>query len=184
MSILNEKTEETSKKIHLMVTNLCLRHCHNCCNKCYSLDEVPLVTEDELKDCESLFLTGGEPFEFCNVDALAKYYKEYYPNIENVIVYGNVKEFTDYLFLANGTLYYVDGVSLSIKDKEDLAIWNRSVRNLMQYSGKCKNLIHNRLYCFIDGEIEEADRFPIIQRKWVNYKEWKPADDSIFRRAF
>ena len=184
MSILNEKTEETSKKIHLMVTNLCSRHCPNCCNKCYSLDDIPLVTEDELKDCETLFLTGGEPFEFCNVDALAKYYKEHYPNIENVIVYGNVKEFADYLFLANGTLNYVDGVSLSIKDKEDLDIWNRSVRDLIQYSGKCTNLIHNRLYCFIDGEIIEADRFPAIQRKWVNYKEWKPADDSIFRRAF
>lgn len=41
---------------------------------------------------------------------------------------------------------------------------------------------HN--FCFIDGEIIEADRFPTIQRKWVNNKEWKPADDSIFRRAF
>ena len=104
MSILNEKTEETSKKIHLMVTNLCSRHCPNCCNKCYSLDDIPLVTEDELKNCETLFLTGGEPFEFCNVDALAKYYKEHYPNIENVIVYGNIKEFAGYLFLEDNEL--------------------------------------------------------------------------------
>ena len=118
------------------------------------------------------------------MDALAKYYKEHYPNIENVIVYGNVTEFAGYLFPANGTLNYVDGVSLSIKHKVDLDIWNRSVRNLIQYSGKCKNLIHNRLYCFVDGEIIVADRLPAIQRKWVNYKEWKPADDSIFRRAF
>ena len=117
-------------------------------------------------------------------DALAKYYKEHYPNIENVIVYGNVKEFAGYLFLANGTLNYVDGVSLSIKDKEDLDIWNRFARDFMHHSGKIKNLIHNRLYCFIDVEIIVADRFQIIQRKWVNYKEWKPADDSIFRRAF
>ena len=160
MSILNEKTEETSKKIHLMVTNLCSRHCPNCCNKCYSLDDIPLVTENELKDCETLFLTGGEPFEFCNVDALAKYYKEHYPNIENVIVYGNVKEFAGYLFLANGTLNYVDGVSLSIKDKEDLDTWNRFARDFMHHSGKIKNLIHNRLYYFIDVEIIVADRFP------------------------
>ena len=184
MSILNEKTEETSKKIHLMVTNLCSRHCPNCCNKCYSLDDIPLVTEEELKNCETLFLTGGEPFEFCNADALAKYYKEHYPNIENVIVYGNVKEFADYLFLVNGTLNYVDGVSLSIKHKVDLDIWNRFARDIMHHSGKIKNLIHNRLYCFIECEIIVPDKFSVIQRKWVNYKEWKPADDSIFRRAF
>lgn len=123
-------------------------------------------------------------FEFCNVDALAKYYKEHYPNIENVIIYGNVKEFADYIFLANGSLNYIDGVSLSIKDKEDLNVWNRSVRDLIQYSGKCTSLIHNRLYCFMDGEIIKADKIPTIQRKWVNHKEWKPANDSIFRRVF
>ena len=182
MNTLNEKTEETVKKIHLMVTNLCTRNCPNCCNKCYSLNDIPVVTDDELKHCEALFLTGGEPFEFCNVDALAKYYKEQYPNIEKVIVYGNIKEFADYC--AGGELENVDGLSLSIKSEQDLKLWNNFVYHLVMYSSKCKKLLHNRLYCFIDGEVREADKFPLIHRKWVDYKEWKPADDSIFRRAF
>lgn len=182
--VLNKKTAETVKRIHLLTTKLCLRNCADCCNKLYDIESIPCVTKEELSQCEWLFLTGGEPFAFLNPSRIARYYKQQFKNIRKIVVYGNVKEFADYLFLANGTLNYVDGVSLSIKDKEDLDIWNRSVRDFMQYSGKFKNLIHNRLYCFIDGEIIEVDRFPAIQRKWVNYKEWKPADDSIFRRAF
>lgn len=184
MNTLNEKTEETVKKIHLMVTNLCTRNCPNCCNKCYSLNDVPVVTDDELEQCETLFLTGGEPFEFCDVDALARYYKKHYLNIEKVIVYGNVREFAIYLDCKD--LKYVDGVSLSIKTNFDLEYWNNFVYPLIKHSDKCKNLNFNRLYCFLDenSEINEVDRFPLIYRKWVDYKEWKPADDSIFRRAF
>ena len=141
MNTLNEKTEETVKKIHLMVTNLCTRNCPNCCNKCYSLNDIPVVTDDEL-----------------------------------------IKEFADYC--AGGELENVDGLSLSIKSEQDLKLWNNFVYHLVMYSSKCKKLLHNRLYCFIDGEVREADKFPLIHRKWVDYKEWKPADDSIFRRAF
>lgn len=185
MSILNEKTEETSKKIHLMVTNLCSRHCPNCCNKCYSLDDIPLVTEEELKNCETLFLTGGEPFEFCDVDALAKYYKKHYLNIENVIVYGNVTEFFAYL-MKGGKIHHLDGLSLSIKNGQDLEDWNEFLfPDLKEYPNFFESLVHNRLYNFLnDGELKASEKFPVIKRKWVNLKEWKPADDSIFRRAF
>ena len=186
MGILNEKTKETEKKIHLLVTNLCSRNCPNCCNKCYSLDDIPVVTDDELKRCETLFLTGGEPFEFCNPDALAKHYKEHYPNIKHIIVYGNMKEFFQYL--GKGSLDYIDGISLSIKSLEDLNIWNYNVC-LISDSERFKNLISNRIYNFVNLPKEDVcinvkENFPVISRSWVDYKEWKPADDSIFRKAF
>lgn len=183
MNNLNEKTEETEKKIHLLVTNLCTRNCPNCCNKCYSLNDIPVVTEDELKHCETLFLTGGEPFEFCNPNALAKYYKEHYSNIKQVIVYTNVSEFFEYV-KQGGYLTFIDGLSISIKSKADFHIWNNMVMNI-GFEVKLMRLTHNRLYCFLDDKnIKTFPNFPLIYRKWVDYREWKPADDSIFRRAF
>ena len=48
IEILNEENELTVKRIHLLVTDLCSRNCPNCCNKCYSLNDVPVVTDEEL----------------------------------------------------------------------------------------------------------------------------------------
>lgn len=185
--ILNEENELTVKRIHLLVTDLCSRNCPNCCNKCYSLNDVPVVTDEELSKAEWLFLTGGEPFEFCNVGALAKYYKTHYPNIKNVIVYGNMKEFFQYL--SKGSLDYIDGVSLSIKSLEDLNIWNYNV-SLILNSDRFKNLVNNIIYDFVDPcskqdvHVKVKKNFPAIPRTWVDYKDWKPNPDSIFRKAF
>lgn len=185
MSILNEKTDETSKRIHLMVTNLCSRNCPSCCNKCYSLQDIPLVTEDELKHCETLFLTGGEPFEFCNVNALAYYYKSHYSNIENVIVYSNVIEFYAYL-MNGGKVHHIDGLSVSIKNEQDLEDWNEFLYpDLKAFPKFFESLVHNRLYNFLNnGKLYVSEKFPVIHRNWVDLSEWKPANDSIFRRAF
>ena len=180
--ILNEKNEQTVKRIHLLVTDLCSRNCPNCCNKCYSLNDIPVVTDEEFKNCETLFLTGGEPFEFCNPNALAKHYKEYYPNIKDVIVYGNAIEFFNYL-KCGGELNYIDGISLSIKSVSDLRIWNELIY-FMVYEQRFYGVNKNRLYCFIDGDVSVTEKFPLVRREWVDYKDWKPNPDSIFRKAF
>ena len=59
MSKLNEKNEFTKKVVHLLITSLCNRNCPYCCNKQYSLDDVPYITDEELKETEVLCLTGG-----------------------------------------------------------------------------------------------------------------------------
>ncbi len=184
--ILNEKIEETVKRIHLLVTDLCSRNCPNCCNKCYSLNDIPVVTDEELSKAEWLFLTGGEPFEFCNVGALAKHYKTHYPNIKNIIVYGNMREFFQYL--SKGSLDYIDGVSLSIKSLKDLSVWNYNV-SLILDNDRFKKLVNNRVYNFVNLQdanvrINVKEKFPVISRDWVDYKDWKPNPDSIFRKAF
>ena len=79
--------------LHLLTTNLCLRNCPHCCNKQYDLNEVPYVSEKELKLVEDVCLTGGEPILFSNVSAIATYLKQKYPNIKKVYVYANAKEF-------------------------------------------------------------------------------------------
>lgn len=71
--IPNNKNEK-KKVIHLMVTSLCNRDCKYCCNKQYSLDKIPYATSEELKNAETLLLTGGEPFAFTNPNEIAKHF--------------------------------------------------------------------------------------------------------------
>ena len=55
-------TEENKLTLHLVVTSLCDRNCYYCCNKEYDIHNLEYVTDDDLKKCDLLCLTGGEPF--------------------------------------------------------------------------------------------------------------------------
>lgn len=184
--ILNERNENTVKRIHLLVTDLCSRNCPNCCNKCYSLNDIPVVTEDELSKAEWLFLTGGEPFEFTNPSAIAIAYKKKYPNIKNIIVYGNAAEFYKYLTENNGSTFGIDGVSISVKDTKDEVAWGKIWNMICDpcWISKFDNLKHNVIYNFIRRILDSYSDWPVVERTWVDYKDWKPSPDSIFRKAF
>ena len=78
MSVLNEKTEVNKKIIHLMITNKCARNCNDCCNKLYSINEIPIVTTRELMECDALFLTGGEPFLYARPNSYAEVVKAFF----------------------------------------------------------------------------------------------------------
>jgi MoaA/NifB/PqqE/SkfB family radical SAM enzyme len=80
---------EKKKIIHIMVTSLCKRNCEYCCNKQYDLNDIPYVTDEELRNAHTLLLTGGELFAFANPPEIAQYYKSRYPNIKAVYVYSN-----------------------------------------------------------------------------------------------
>ena len=180
MSKLNDTTEQTKGIIHLMVTTLCNRNCPHCCNKQYNLNDVAYVTDEELKNCHTLFITGGEPFLYSNPNEIAKRYKMNYPNIEKVIVYTNAVELYDYI-TKEGDLDYIDGVNISIKTQEDWKI----IRKLMWHRNITK-LKHNRIYHFlykthsIDKFIEGVD-IKVINRDWQS--DFEPANDSIFRKV-
>ena len=84
MAILNDRNEETKGIIHLMITAKCDRNCPNCCNNQYSLDDIPVVTEEELQEAHTIYLTGGEPFAYAYPTTLARRLKSKYPNIKTV----------------------------------------------------------------------------------------------------
>lgn len=177
-SVLNEKTTETVKRIHLLTTRLCSRNCPNCCNNLFTDDMIPSVTDEELKSCEWLFLTGGEPFQFSNPNEIADYFKSRYKNIKKVIVYTNAKEFYRYLFV-NGDLSFIDGVSVSIKSLEDAKCFK-----LLRTNPNVLNCTDNYLYVFNDilDKEENVGNFKRFERAWQTLDEYKPAPDSIFRR--
>ena len=59
MALLNEKNSITEKIVHIMITDKCNRKCPHCCNNQYDIYSIPVVTDEELKRAEYVFLTGG-----------------------------------------------------------------------------------------------------------------------------
>lgn len=180
MNKLNKKTELTEKTIHLMVTSLCERDCRFCCNKQYSISDIPFVTDGELKNAEVLCLTGGEPFTFTNPCEIARYYKENYPNIKRIYVYTNASELADWIIKYNrmhsNIGSQIDGLNISLKTPRDV----KAFQSLIENNSDICSLQNNRLYVFNNLYSENPKGFEVINREWQ--KDFKPAADSIFRR--
>lgn len=173
---LNEETSKTEKVIHLLVTILCDRNCSYCCNKQYSLDDVPYVTEEELNKAEIICLTGGEPFEYSQPNEIAKYLKQRYKNIKNVYVYTNAVEFAQYLQQKNGKIENIDGVNVSIKNVTDSIAFDKHIVS----NPDVLKLKSNLLYVFGCLRPEMTGNFILKYRVWQT--DFIPADDSIFRK--
>lgn len=178
MAILNERTDKTKRVIHLLVTPLCNRNCKYCCNKQYDMASIPVVTDEELREAEVLCLTGGEPFAFTDPCEIAQYYKSKYCNIKKVYVYTNAKELAYYLRI-HEMLLGINGLNISIKNIDDAAAFVLDIRD----NPFCNfDFYDNRLYIF-DNMLNESDikgHYQVIHREWQ--EDFKPADDSIFRR--
>lgn len=176
MSKLNKRNNKTKGIIHLLVTPLCDRNCKFCCNKQYDLKKVPFITNEELSEAHTLLLTGGEPFKYSNPIMIADYYKQNYPNIKNIYVYSNVSALHTFLFYNHIQPNTIDGLSLSIKDEYDYTLFKFLVR-----FGEIASLSSNRLYVFDKTLIpDDLGNFQLIMREWQ--EDFKPAEDSIFRR--
>lgn len=177
MSTLNEKNSNTEQIIHIMVTTLCNRNCKDCCNKQYNLNDIPQVTEEELKRAHTICITGGEPFLFADPDAIARFYKLRYRNIKNVYVYTNAIELANYLSNSQATLAFIDGVSVSIKVPYDIDFFEQKVIR----DERILRMKSNLLYVFENLNPLETGNFTVIDRKWQT--TFVPANNSIFRRA-
>ena len=178
MAKLNEKNDKTKKIIHLFITDRCNRRCKYCCNKQYDINSIEVVTEEELREADTIFFTGGEPFFAVIPDPckLALELKTKYPNIKKIYVYTNALELFTYL-RTHAVLYGIDGLTISIKNSFDRSTFKCLIKN--EYIQALAGNI--RLYTF-DGfdDIECPDWIDKRHRDWQI--DFVPADDSIFRR--
>lgn len=172
---MTEQIDEKSQIIHLMVTEKCLRNCEHCCNNQYDLNEIPYITQEEYENAHTILLTGGEPVEFTDPSDIAMRIKRKYPNIKNVYVYANAYELDCYFFMG-GSTDWIDGFSISIKDKQDLYQFNK----FLARNKKLQNLKSNRVYYFDDLKPVKLKFFDYWHRDWQ--EKFVPAEDSIFRR--
>ena len=176
--MLNDYTENTKGIIHLLTTSLCDRNCKYCCNKQYSLNDIPYVTESELRNCHTVYITGGEPFLFSQPNNIALHLRRKYPNVKNVGIYGNANALREYL-LRGGDLNYITHLSISVKDMQDY----NSLPDIIINPKVIKSKQNTRLYLMyslqeLNKKISEV--FTIIYRVWQ--EEFTPASDSIFRK--
>lgn len=176
MANLNEKNEQTEKVIHIMVTSLCNRNCPDCCNNQYDLNSIPYVSDEELKNAETICITGGEPFAYSNPCEIAAKLRQKYQNIKKIYVYSNATELGEYLFYG-GELYSIDGVTVSIKNKEDKRVWEK----YLIWDNRFIELTDNLLYVFPNFEDTNCP-YNIPKKKRVWQKVFIAAPDSIFRK--
>lgn len=172
---VGNREDDIKPVVHILITSLCNRDCTYCCNKQYDMDSIPYVTDEELSNTDTVCLTGGEPFAYSNPNNIARWLKSHYPNIRNVYAYTNSLELCEYID-DNGKFDWLDGLSVSIKDKNDLKLFELYVDSM----SKEENLSSNLLYVFGGLYPNATGNFKIIDREWQ--KEFKPADNSIFRR--
>lgn len=127
-------------------------------------------------------MTGGEPFEFSSPNDIARDLKYVYKNIKNIYAYTNAHELDCYLFdhgYRAKSLEYIDGLTISIKNKVDKAAFEASLINRHAVT----NLKSNKLYVFLGFEDTKTNEyFEKHLRVWQ--EDFKPAPDSIFRRMF
>jgi len=162
--------------LHLVVTTLCDRNCAWCCNRQYDIKNLEYVTEEDLRWADMLCLTGGEPFEYANPSNLAYYYKETYKNIKSVVVYTNAFELYDHL-VNDGSIDYIDGLNISIKNDMDFSCFNNHIYPNIQIN--CLSM--NRVYNFTDMEPRKNDNFEYIKREWQ--RNFVPAPNCRFKRG-
>ena len=178
MTTLNEKNEQTKRIIHLLITEKCNRTCPYCCNKQYDMSTIENVTEQELSECETIFLTGGEPFAYADPCDIAKNLKLAYPNIKNVFVYTNAFELSQYL--KNYDIHDIDGLTISIKNAIDEHSYNKRIVNNKQIQNLKSNRVYLFEYTYGKGINRYDPNFDVRSRKWQ--QDFRPAPDSIFRK--
>lgn len=176
MTVLNDRNEHTQKIIHIMVTSFCNRNCKYCCNKSYDLNDIPYVTDDELRHAEIICITGGEPFQFSNPCEIASQLKRKYPNIQRVYVYTNALELAQYL-LEGKKIHSIDGVNVSIKVPYDATMFDKFIAT----NPTITSLASNLLYVFDNLYDKTPTGFKVFQREWQT--DFAPSTDSIFRKA-
>lgn len=161
--------------LHLLVTSLCDRDCKYCCNKQYDIQNLPYVTDEEFKQADMVCLTGGEPFKYTNPPHILSKIRIKYPNIEHAVVYSNAWELYGYLINEEHTLTFMDGVNVSIKNKDDLWVWEHALKT----DERLTRLSMNRVYDFT-GKVEPCEHFEYIRREWQ--ENFVPAENCLFRR--
>ena len=157
-----------------------------CCNKQYSIDEIPVVTVEELKNAEVVLLTGGEPFLIDGVCDLAKEIKGQYRNVESVYVYTCGDSLLGWM-KSNGHLHDIDGVNLAPKNRYDTECVEELVENA-NYRRQIMSMSSNRIYLFESQRYKLANLMKTIgvyENVEIIYREWQKefkAQSGIFRR--
>lgn len=169
---------------HLLVCKKCNHSCKLCCNKLYNLEEIPVISVEELKTIHTLCITGGEPLL---VGTMLIYYlhrvKQQYPNIKNIYIYTTSDGLNT--FPLNYLPNLISGLTITPKSERD---WKQLALIAKVYPNNINQLPSNRLYVFKD-QIDTYNKYKdtldklniqVLYRKWD--EKFVTPDNEIFRR--
>lgn len=183
-------TSETT--LHLYVTSNCTNHCPLCCNREYPVDQIPIVSPEELRTVNTLCITGGEPLLYPDKvrslieDISIECWKNKWTNLKNqkVYIYTSGSELSQKV--SQDFIGIASGFSIGPKSYKD---W-KTVETLLR-EDSLRAYKNNRLYVFPEWEkvykefkeyyLPELTRsFEVVHRNWQ--KKFEPAQNSVFRR--
>jgi len=102
------------KKLRLLITKKCNRHCEGCCNKDWDLEKLPICKS--FKGYDEIILTGGEPMLFPNliIDMIEKI------RIENSLA--KIYMYTAFIFTVRSLeiLNLLDGITVTLHTQSDV----------------------------------------------------------------
>lgn len=168
---------------HIVITKYCDHDCLLCCNKFYDLDRLPTVTGDNLREANTVCLTGGEPFVLQpdTISGLSKALKEQYPNIQRIYVYTSGLRLGDFVGKEIGYMYrFIDGINVAPKSIKE---WRSFVefikKDIWRFMPDRFASSSNRLYVFPEQQgnwdsvrkeycIHLDSIWKVIGRKWDN----------------
>lgn len=196
---LKKEENKQMKTLHLMVTSLCNRDCKHCCNKQYEMPSQ--VTKEDTEQCDTLCLTGGEPFLYTDPNAIARHFIVRYKNIKNTYVYTSANTFYVWLMRHNVqeacfNLKYINGTNIAIHDKKDLGhlsmmflMISNMIHCAARYAAYTKPevrdwfermLSHNRIYIATNDESFAEDAKKRVE-KFIKKHELEDKFEIIVR---
>ncbi len=170
--------DKKEKTLHLLTTTLCERNCIYCCNKQMNINDIPYVQKEDILQCDTICITGGEPILYSNCCEISRCYKSRFKNIKNVYVYANATEL--FMYVSNGGSFdYLDGLSISVKSPIDVIAFREIVKRFKDDV----DLKSNRVYVFDNllSKNKIPNKWEYIERHWQ--EDFKPAENCIFRKV-
>lgn len=184
-----------------MVTDKCGNNCRWCCNKQYDIENIPVVSFEELKEVTEICITGGQPFRYA--EALAVFLsslKKSCPKLKRLYIYLNGAELdSPYNSMLNpiraiGEVlghggYESVGLTISPRNKKDwetVGKYADDIRDFPIYNPNGNILPSNVLYNFSRKDARKAleifspSDILFMDRKWQ--ENFVPAPNTYFRR--
>lgn len=168
---------------HLLICKKCHHSCKLCCNKFYNLEEIPVISVEELKTIHTLCITGGEPLLIGSVLIhLLTELKKQYPNIENIYVYTSCDGLES--FPLSNLCSIITGLTISPKNDNDYI----NLISCSDHYNVINRLPSNRLYVFEEqtDTYNNYKKFLDNLNAQVLYRKWNKTsitpNNEIFRR--
>lgn len=174
---------------HIYITNDCDHKCPLCCNRLYNIDQLPVITVEQLKGAHTVCITGGEPFLHTDqLLHLIECIRQQYPSIQKL-----------YVYTSGGRLHlmgerdwkrfftYADGLNVAPKSPYEYKLLHMALNYWPMKAESSKEGLSNRLYVFPDlwkvYENEDLclpDTWQVIGREWD--KEFNTPENEHFVR--